>query len=133
MRKHSRLLLSSLSVFTADPLTDQPPKGSFAASSILKAQNDLKVVARKLQGGIDVGAKSSVYQSEDPLLEVANPVHPDKRLLNEEDRRRHKELAELGRDRGKDLSVEAQVDELIKAAICPSNLSKMYIGWAPML
>jgi phosphatidylinositol kinase/protein kinase (PI-3 family) len=45
----------------------------------------------------------------------------------------YSEKASLGKDRGKGLSVEAQVDELIKAAICPTNLAKMYCGWAAVL
>ncbi|CAE7339383.1 rad3 [Symbiodinium sp. KB8] len=35
------------------------------------------------------------------------------------------------RDRGAGLSVQGQVDELIKAAMCKRNLSQMYVGAAP--
>ena len=39
----------------------------------------------------------------------------------------------LGEDRGAAVSVEGQVDELIRAAVCQQNLAKMHLGWMPQM
>ena len=114
LRKHRKLLLSSLGAFVADPSIDWKGKGG-------KAVEALRVIERKLLGIVDCGCSCAAIgvgqNSEEPLLAV-----------DERDGR-----SALGRDRGVGLSVEAQVDELIRAALCTRNLSKMYIGWLPML
>jgi phosphatidylinositol kinase/protein kinase (PI-3 family) len=109
LRKHRRMLVSVLQPITLDPLMDRT--GGISNKSL--GYEILKTVDKKLQGMLDVG------QQQGPMA----PEH----LLT------YSEKASLGKDRGKGLSVEAQVDELIKAAICPTNLAKMYCGWAAVL
>ena len=115
LRKNKPLLLSTLSSFTADPSIDWNVKNGTQAAVNKRAQEALRVIDRKLSGMVDCG----------PQLTSGS----DERLLqfSEKDAK-----TALGKDRGTGLSVEAQVDELIKAATCNGNLAKMYIGWLPM-
>ena len=113
LRKRRKLILSVLGAFVADRLIDWQVPGDSAASGTRRAQEALNTIDRKLQGMVNLSPALVQSPVDEPLLQF-------------------KEKNALGRDRGSGLSVAAQVDELIKSAICTRNLSKMYLGWMPM-
>ena len=113
LRKRRKLILSVLGAFAADRLIDWQVPGDSAASGTRRAQEALNTIDRKLQGMVNLGPALVQSPGEEPLLQFS-------------------EKNALGRDRGSGLSVAAQVDELIKSAICTRNLSRMYLGWMPM-
>ena len=110
LRKKKKTLLTVLHAFIADPLIDwNSPK---------KAKEVVDAIEKKLNGFVDVGE-----------MRLANSENEKLILYNENGDNAHKGL---GKDRGAPLSVEGQVDELIRAAVCQRNLSKMYLGWMPL-
>ena len=110
-RDKKKMLLAVLHAFIADPLIDWQGTGAKKAKDVIGA------VEKKLNGYVDVG-------------EMRNTPDMDEKLIV------FNEAAEkntgLGKDRGAALSVEGQVDELIRAAVCQRNLAKMYLGWMPL-
>ena len=115
MRDKKRMLLAVLHAFIADPLIDWQGNGT----SYRKARDVIGAIEKKLNGYVDVGE-----------MRVAISAIPDEKLIlyNETSEKN----SGLGKDRGAALSVEGQVDELIRAAVCPRNLAKMYLGWMPL-
>jgi serine/threonine-protein kinase ATR len=127
MRAKKKTLLAVLHAFIADPLIDWVGTSSTASSasatssssSYKKARYVIDAIEKKLNGFVDVG-EIRVCGSQDEKLFVYN------------DNSDNAKSSGLGKDRGAALSVEGQVDELIKAAVCQRNLAKMYLGWMPL-
>ncbi|CAE7559885.1 unnamed protein product [Symbiodinium natans] len=117
-RGNTQTLLSVLHVFVADPLLEITRKGTSVEHRVQTARDTIGDVEKKLNGMLNVGA-------------LVPPRGRDVResVLSKDERLR----SLLGRDRGAGLSVQGQVDELIKAAMCKRNLSQMYVGWQPWL
>jgi len=111
-RTNLQTCLSVLHSFLADPLMEWRVK---SGQDI--AREKIREIEMKLSGSLNVGAQTIIKKQNDK----------DRAVLNDDDK------GCLGRDRGAGLSVAGQVDELLKAAMCPRNLSEMYVGWLPWL
>ena len=112
VRERKKMLLSVLHAFIADPLIDWQG----GATSFKKARDVISAIERKLNGFVDVG-EIRPDSCEERLIAFTEGSEKN---------------SGLGKDRGAALSVEGQVDELIRAAVCQRNLAKMYLGWMPM-
>jgi len=117
-RANTQTLLSVLHVFVADPLLEMYRKPASVEHRVQTARDTIGDVEKKLNGMLNVGA-----------LVPARSRDGRESVLSKDERLR----SLLGRDRGAGLSVQGQVDELIKAAMCKHNLSQMYVGWQPWL
>jgi hypothetical protein len=115
VRDRRKLLLSVLHAFVADPLIDW--QGATGAS-YKKAREVVGNIDKKLRGFVDVGE-----------IRIDPNINEEKLIVFNEASEKN---SGLGKDRGAALSVEGQVDELIRAAVCPRNLSRMYLGWMPL-
>ncbi len=112
VRERKKMLLSVLHAFIADPLIDWQG----GSTSFKKARDVISAIERKLNGFVDVG-------------EIRPDSCEEKLIAFTEGSEKN---SGLGKDRGAALSVEGQVDELLRAAVCQRNLAKMYLGWMPM-
>lgn len=120
MRANRGIMLCILHSIIGDPLVDMKPSGQ-----IEYAQNTMADLEKKFNGMVNYGA----------TLQASSTL-PDKvRKIFVKDHARSSERCAraasqgAGHDRGAGLSVEGQVDELIKAAMCEWNLAQMYVGW----
>jgi serine/threonine-protein kinase ATR len=123
MRTKKKTLLSVLHAFIADPLVDWvgTTPSATASSSYKKARYVIDAIEKKLNGFVDVGE-----------MRFVNPAYQDDKLFAYNELSDNVKSSGLGKDRGAALSVEGQVDELIKAAVCQRNLARMYLGWMPL-
>jgi serine/threonine-protein kinase ATR len=114
LRERRKMLLSVLHAFIADPLIDWQA----GANTSKKAKDVVQAIEKKLNGFVDVGE-----------IRPDPNVNEEKLIVFNEGSEKN---SGLGKDRGASLSVEGQIDELIRAAVCPRNLAKMYLGWMPL-
>jgi phosphatidylinositol kinase/protein kinase (PI-3 family) len=124
LRNKKKTLLAVLHAFIADPLIDwqaTADKNGTPTSSFKKAKDVITAIEKKLNGYVDVG------ETRPPQPGVA-----DEKLFIYHENAETARASGLGKDRGAALSVEGQVDELIKAAVCERNLARMYLGWMPL-
>ncbi|KAF4677611.1 hypothetical protein FOL47_000566 [Perkinsus chesapeaki] len=133
LRAHKKTLLSVLFSFVADPVTQWASaartkqyslRGGKAEINLVvarasdNADRTVKEVEQKLSGVVfltqsDVSGGGLDSGTQDALLLSANDMQGDYR--------------------GTGISVEGQVDELIRIATSPKYLIRMYIGWMPLL
>jgi len=122
MRKHRETFLSILHSIISDPLVDvqKTQQQSYG-------HNVMAELEKKFNGMVNFGA----YLQSSDLDSQIRDVFVKEMRQNE---RGAKAISQgAGNDRGGCLSVEGQVDELIKAAMCNWNLAQMYIGWMPWM
>ncbi|KAF4695495.1 hypothetical protein FOZ60_004567 [Perkinsus olseni] len=133
LRAHKRTLLSVMFSFVADPVTPWSTaartkqfslRGGKAEVNLVvarasdNADKTVKEVEQKLSGVVflanaEVSGSGHGGGTQDPLLLPANDIQ--------------------GEFRGASISVEGQVDELIRIATSTKYLTRMYIGWMPLL
>jgi phosphatidylinositol kinase/protein kinase (PI-3 family) len=125
LRNKKKTLLAVLHSFIADPLIDwqgsTSDKNGSPTSSFKKAKDVITAIEKKLNGYVDVGE-----------IRPAVPGTADEKLFMYNENAETAKASGLGKDRGAALSVEGQVDELIRAAMCERNLARMYLGWMPL-
>mmetsp|Transcript_20575 Transcript_20575/g.45634 ORF Transcript_20575/g.45634 Transcript_20575/m.45634 type:complete len:251 (+) Transcript_20575:2452-3204(+) len=127
-RKERRTIMSILHAFIADPFvgfTMNSQRREMMSLEQRAKQSSVAVneVDKKLRGMVNVAAQTHGGGVVDGKEELVVEDRKDKRGS----------LRGVGKFKGKVLSVEGQVDELIRAATCTKNLSEMYIGWMPFL
>ncbi|KAF8820203.1 FATC domain-containing protein, partial [Cardiosporidium cionae] len=115
LRHHKDMLLSVLMSFVHDPLIEWT-KGNGCLGEE-KARKSIVEISQKLNGMVNVGALTLPSDAPSlPAEKLRNALFiPNKEI-------RHINLA-----------IETQVDELIRASMCPRNLSQMYVGWMPWI
>lgn len=112
MRENHDLLISVLESLLYDPLMDwktfNPDPHSVSGSSVFS--NILKVVENRLRG-----------------------VYGERMINKREERRGVQEEKNACAVRHRELSVQGQVENVIKDATDLVNLAQMYIGWMPFI
>nr|QDO16497.1 serine/threonine-protein kinase ATR [Crypthecodinium cohnii] len=122
--KHNKETLRSvLQVYIADPLIEWqrllPGKGqgeTDPSAATQAARTHIGDIAKKLDGMVNVGPGLQGGSQPEALSVLSTAL---------------RQRGLLGVDRGVGLSVNGQVDELLKAAMCKRNLAAMYVGWQP--
>eukprot|EP00397_Hematodinium_sp_SG-2012_P007115 GEMP01007157.1.p1 GENE.GEMP01007157.1~~GEMP01007157.1.p1 ORF type:complete len:972 (+),score=191.34 GEMP01007157.1:93-2918(+) len=126
LRVNRGTLLSVLHSFVGDPLVDVDKKLQQRS-----AQNAMLELEKKFNGMVNFGAALKGMEKSPPATDVQiRKILSD---VKEGEKGSKAAMQGAGYDRGAGLSVEGQVDELIKAAMCQWNLAQMYIGWMPWL
>lgn len=112
MRENHDLLISVLESLLYDPLMDwrtfYPDPHGVSGSSVFS--NILKVVENRLRG-----------------------VYGERMINKKEERRGVQEEKNANAVRHTELSVQGQVENVIKDATDLVNLAQMYIGWMPFI